>query len=113
MLSFFASEMVSATLRVEAAGSRTKGIWTPGSTSDTTINILAPQPLRPNEIEMLPSGEFAHNWSVTWLESAMGVEPERDRIVYGGNSYLIMSVSDRTPLGDYYRITMRQEKANE
>lgn len=115
MLSFFASEMIDATLVTVAAGSYSSGIYSPGAETTATIKVIAPQPLSPNEKQMLPSGELERNYLKTWTESAItgwGTQ-DPDKIVVASKTYKIMEIGDRSTLGNFYRIVIREEKPNE
>jgi hypothetical protein len=116
VLSYFESEKIDATLRVYAAGSRTKGQWTEGLPADTPVRIIAPQPVNANELQQLPSGDYVRNWVKTWLPNSVDpgtLTASSNRILIGSVSYRVYKVENRATLGNYYKAFMAEEKANE
>jgi hypothetical protein len=116
MLSAFADLMISATLSQITAGSYVKGIWTPGTPSNSTISIIAPQPVTPEEKQMLPTGELDRNYLQTWTETEIeswGVSNDPDKLTIGSKTYKIHSIEDRSTLGNFYEIVIYEEKSNE
>jgi hypothetical protein len=121
MLSYFASEMVSATVRRKTGGDYIKGEWTPSASSDTSVQVIAPQPATADDLQMLPPGELVRNYLTTWITSEVHLWSDTygpslenpDLLVIGSRSYKIVQINDRSTLGNFYRAVMREEQANE
>ena len=115
MLSAFAGEMITATLIQYTAGAYVKGVWVPGTPSTSSISIIAPQPVTPEEKQMLPSGEIDKNHLRTWTE--IGVSSwgpaDPDKLIIDGKTYKISMISDRSRLGNYCKLFIYEEKENE
>lgn len=113
MLTFFDSEMVDAILdRTDAIGSYSNGEYQKPATTQTPIRIIAPQPIRENDLNMLEDGEKASDYRVTWVFSDLEIRTRDDKygadqIIYGGTIYKVMQVDNRDPLGNFRRVVMR------
>jgi len=115
MLGYFNDEKIDATLVTVAAGTYTKGIYSPGAESTASIRVISPQPLSPNEKQMLPSGELERNYLKTWTDSEItgwgAANPDKIRI--SGKTYKVMMIENRSILGNFYKLTIYEEKSNE
>ena len=99
------SEIVTVTRR--AAGSRTKGLVTPGASSTLTVSASV-QPITPRQAQMLPEGIRQSASFVVFsgtelkatdpLTGAVG-----DTISYRGRTWEIVSVEDWTQHGGFYK----------
>jgi len=117
MLSYFNSEKISATLYRTSGSSYDDGEWTPATPSQTAVEIIAPQPLRSNELQMLPEGERKYNHRVTWITDEIHIWPlipdsptkeNPDIFLIDGKFYKLMQIDDRSVLGNFYRAVMRE-----
>ena len=119
----FAEYLVAAELVPQGGYSYVKGVWTadppgepPEEEPDYTIAIIKPQALRSDEIDMMPSGEFVHNYRKTWTSYDIGVwgfgEAPYD-LTYSGKTYKVVQVNDWTEYDNFRRIIIREKKANE
>ena len=113
MLSYFTDLMVDAILdRADAFGTYTDGEFSKSTTTQTPIKIIAPQPVRENDLNMLADGEKASDYRVTWVFSDTELHTrdskyEADQIIYDGAVYKVVQVNDRDPLGNFKRVVMR------
>ena len=112
MLSFFGSEMVTATWYDGTAGTNVKGVWSPGLASGVTIRMVAPQPVKADEMVNLADGEHISNYLVTWAETlALGTREglkSADRIEWNSKTFKVVQDSDRRVLGGFVRVVMRE-----
>jgi hypothetical protein len=115
MLSFFWSELIDASIVTVAAGTYTKGVYSPGAETVSATKLIAPQPVTANEKQMLPSGELERNYLKTWIsvELTGWNTPDPDKLIISGKTYKIMSIDNRSTLGGYYKAIIYEEKANE
>ena len=122
MLRYFNAEKIDATLSRKDGGSYVNGIWSPAATADTSVRLIAPQPIRSEDKEMLPDGEFAKNYRVTWIENALQMwggdptdsgNPNPDILTILGREYHVWQIDERNVLGNYYRAIIRERKDNE
>lgn len=100
--------LVSAKLAHESKA-QTKGEITVTIGSQTAIEIVEPQPVRMNELQMLEPGERLSNWRKTWTQSEI---IPGDEIEHNGRKYRIHQVDDRSIDGNFYRVLMREKVAN-
>lgn len=111
MLRYFKSEMVTASITRYPEGAYVAGEWTPGAETTSSIEIIAPQPVKSNELDPLPEGEKVSNYRKTWSEDPLftrnGFE-DSDRITLGGKTYQVYRVDDRATLGNFHRAVMRE-----
>lgn len=111
MLEYF-DEFVSADLLRYADGSYADGIWTPGILADpVSINIIVPQPITSNELQMLTDGEHVKNFRKTYCTDLLRTrngDQDPDRIIYAGETYEVHQVDERNVLGNYYKVIMRK-----
>lgn len=116
MLSYFADEMVTATLTPGAAGTYTNGEWVPATGTPASISIVFPQPLDMEALQQLPEGERVKNYVQTWTKTDVDVRSgttNGDRITYDGKTYLVYQAEDRTFPGGFKRIVMRENTYDE
>ena len=111
MLSSCAEMMVDATLIRAAAGSYSDGLWTAGTATETTIRIIFPQPVTPEELAALPEGESARNYVKTYTATELFLES--DSIEYDSREFKVWQVFCYSFSGNYYKVIMREKKANE
>ena len=113
MLSYFPELKVSAKLsRANTTGDYSDGEYTPSTRTETDIEIIAPQPIRENDLNMLADGEKASDYRVTWVDADLDLATrqatrEADIIIYDGTDYKVMQVDDRDPIGNFRRVVMR------
>lgn len=112
MLGYFGAEMVTAVWYDGTAGTNVKGVWTPGTSAGQTIRIIAPQPVKANELENLPDGEHVADYVRTWTEklavSTRGGLSDSDLIAWDGKTYKVAQVDDREVLGGFVRVLMKK-----
>ena len=112
MLGYFLNETVQATLYRASAGLNVKGVWTPGSYTPESISIIAPQPVKADELTMLDDGEHVSDYLKTWTADTTVATREgttdADEIEWKGSRYKVMQVDDRATLGNYVRVIMRK-----
>lgn len=112
MLGYFGTETVTATLHNGAAGTNVKGVWTPGLDAGVTIRMIAPQPVKADELTNLPDGEHVSDYLVTWAEtSTLGTREglkDADRIDWDGDTYKVVQADNRQVLGGFMRVVMRR-----
>jgi hypothetical protein len=111
MLSYFDAETVDATVTPGAAGTYTDGEWVPASGATVAIRIIVPQPVNENELQMLSDGEHVRNYRKTWTETRVFVretDEDSDVITYDGKDYKVVQVDNRSVLGNFYRVMMRE-----
>lgn len=110
MLQYFGAETITATWTTGNVGSYVDGEWVPDRGTESTINIIAPQPIDSNSMTMLEDGEHVKDYLVTWSQTAVSPrqgDQEGDLIEFKGRSYEVMQVDDRSILSPHYRIVMR------
>jgi len=112
VLGYFASETVSATWYDGVTGVNVKGVWVPGLASGVVIRIIAPQPVKANELTNLPDGEHVSDYVRTWADTMSlttrdGLK-EADHILWDTKLYKVTQVDDREALGRYKRVTMKK-----
>jgi hypothetical protein len=116
MLQFFGPETVSATLVPGDTGAYVNGEWTPATGVSSTIKIIAPQPLSANELQMFSDGEHVRDYLKTWTQTRVFVREgneDNDKIQWNGKDYKVVQVNDRSVLGPFYRVVMREITADE
>jgi hypothetical protein len=116
MLSYFADEMVLATLQAGQTGSYVNGVWTPSFATGVSISIVFPQPVSQDLLQQLPQGERAQNYVQTWTTADVNVRDDTtdsDRIVYAGKTYLVYQSEDRTFPGNFRHLILREITADE
>lgn len=109
MLEYF--DKIDAQIKTANDGTRVKGKWQNDYNGPVNIKIIAPQPLKANELEMLPEGERTANWLKTWIAQAVYPRQElKDSsiIVYAGKQFLVYQTNDWFTDGSYYRVVMRE-----
>lgn len=118
MLRYFGNETVDATLIRYGAGSYSDadgGDWVEGATTETSIRIIVPQPVKSNELDPLPEGEKVSNYRRTYCAEKLRTREggqDADRLEYpvgSGKRYKIFRVDERDVLGNFYRVIMREE----
>ena len=110
MLEYF--EKVSAVLKEALAGAYVNGKWLPGGfEADKDILIIEPQPVKANDLQMLPEGQRTANWLKTWIdESVLPRQGNNDSsiIVYKGKEFFTYQVNDWQIDGNFYRLFIRE-----
>jgi hypothetical protein len=105
MMPFFGSEMASATWTTRSADAyNAAGELVPGTDTDIPIKIIAPQPVKADELQMLEDGERISDHVKTWTDAAV---QNRGKITVGGLDYKVVQVEDR-PIGAFRKIIMRR-----
>lgn len=104
LLSYFPT--VSAKLAHEIE-TKTKGETATTVGAQTTIQIVAPQPVKPRELVITEPGERLSDYRSTWTQTAI---IPTDEIEYLGIKYRVHSVGFRE--GEFYRVIMREKIAN-
>ena len=116
MLQHFLSEMITATLIRYPDGAYVDGEWVSGTPVESSISIIAPQPVTPNDLQMLEDGEhvrdFLKTWTATEIRTREGNQ-DADELRINGKVYKVFQVSDRSTLGDYYRAIIRRRTDDE
>ena len=118
MLEHFSEEFVDATLiRKSGPGEYVEGIWNPDAdAAPVPIRVIAPQPVTPRELQMLPDGEHVRNYLKTWTEEDVETrlaELGADKLSILGSAYKVVQVSNREPLGDYRKVFIREIPSDE
>lgn len=116
MLSYFdPADFVTVTKTTRSSGGtyNTQGVWVPGTSSTDEIEIIIPQPVRPDELENLPQGEEAEDYLLSFTTDHVQVRvnnAEADRISWGGYTYKVIQVSNRFQGSGFYRFVMVREE---
>ena len=121
MLSHFNDEKIAAVLRRSEGGTYVKGEWVAPTPTDTDVEIISPQPMTADELQMLPPGEQVRNYVKTWITSEVHLWSDTygptlenpDLLIVNSRSYKIVQINNRSILGNFYRAVMREEQANE
>ncbi len=112
MLTDYADIMTPADFVAGSVGTYVTGEWTPGVAIPlVVIQIVIPQPIRAEDLEILEDGERAQDFRVTWTETELRTREgarDADQITYNGVTYKVKQVSDRSALGNFYRAVMRK-----
>ena len=114
MLEYFAGETTDATLVKHGVGVYSDadgGDWVPGITSNTPIRIIVPQPVKENELAQMSEGEKVSDFRKTYSETPLQTRREgvdADSIIYDGRTYKVFQCDDRSVLGEFYRVIMRE-----
>lgn len=111
LLGFFPEEWVKVPLTRYADGAiNARGKWEKGaSTAYPEFEIIAPQPLSSNELKMLPQGEEASDYLVSFSRELVQTRVKKedsDEIEWDGNLYKVTQVNNRAQLGGFYRFRM-------
>jgi len=125
-LSMFNWAKVDAEItRYSTAGSyNAAGEWVRGNDTTIETQFIQKQPLRPEELGMLEDGEFARNYVVSWTQYPVRVwgddidstsnQPDEVTILDADEyTYKVFWRSNRTEIGDWYRVILHQIKDNE
>jgi hypothetical protein len=111
MLEYF-DEFVSAKLISFSDGNYVDGVWVNGvSNIPINIQIIVPQPVTENELQMLTDGETVKDFRKTYCKELLRTREDNkdsDIIEYNGVLYKIYQVDDRNVLGDYYKVIIRK-----
>ena len=104
------TESVSVT-RI-AAGSRTLGRWTDGSTSVITIDACV-QPATDEDMQRLPEGQRIEEtisiFTTTELKTvSVDGQTPADRVSYDGEVYEVQSVTPWSEVGGYYHVLAKR-----
>lgn len=114
MLQYFLDEMVSATLKTKGDGARnTEGVWVPGVETESTIKIIALQPVTGDDLKMLPEGEDTSEFMITYVESVYGLRTrsgasDADQITVGSDTYEVFSAGNWTTQGLFKSYIVRR-----
>lgn len=110
LMPFFVGEFVSATLTQTAAGSMVDGEWVPGSTSASTISVVYPQAVKPDELQPNEQGEritdFVKTYTSATVSTRVGTS-DADLITVLGETYKVWAVDSR-PIGAYRKVILRR-----
>lgn len=111
MMSYFGAEKREAQLAKGDSGSYVNGEWIPDFEATTDIIIIVPQPIKANELSMLPDGEKLSDYLKTYTE--VKVMPrlgnvDSDKIIYDSRNYKVVQVDNRSELGNFYKVIMRK-----
>lgn len=101
------AEAASYTVTRFAAGTRAKGVYTPGAGTAIT-RLMAVQPATGKEIDRLPEGarnrETLRCYSSEDLRAPeQGTSTGGDRFTYNGAVFEVVKVDDRSRDGGYWR----------
>lgn len=110
LLQYF--QKVDAVLRTFSASVNTAGEWTPGTTTDTDIRILRPQPALGGELLWMPESDRKSAHFFTWTESFISIHDstervDSDQIIYNGHVHTVVKSED-WEAGRFREITMRR-----
>jgi len=111
MMPFFGSEMISATHTTRAADTyNAAGEVVPGAITAATVKIIAPQPVKADELEMLEGGErvsdYLKSYTHSTVQTRRGSIPA-DTITVYGEMYKVVQVENR-PIGEFRKFIMRR-----
>lgn len=113
MLSYFPELMVTSQLiRDNTGGTYVEGIYVAPAKDTTDLQMIAPQPIRENDLNMLADGERASDYRVTWVFADTDLhtrtkQHEADIITYDGKIYKVMQVNERDPIGNFRKVFIR------
>jgi hypothetical protein len=109
--------MINLFPRVDAAiyrlanGVFADGKFTPDFDDPEDIEIIEPQPLRANDLQMLPEGERELNYLKTW--TAADAQPG-DRVAYDERLFKVVQMDVRSEIdAGFSRLLIREIKADE
>lgn len=96
---FLLTKSIALTVYRKTQGSYVNGDWVEGTEAEIirTVNI---QPLKPNEILMLPEAERTRQWWKVYSDEDLRTDKEgasgysADEFIYQGERYKIMKVSN-------------------
>ena len=115
MLAFFSEEMTSAELyRYDVSGSyNSEGIWVPGTETNETIEIVIPQPLDSDSLEMAPEGEDISDFVFTFVHESVGMKTrdeteDPDQIEVQGQRYEVHSVAHWEDYGCFNEYVLKR-----
>ena len=117
LLAYFQAEMIAADWTAGDAGTYdASGAWVPAAGATVSIDIIAPQPVTANELQMLEDGEHVRDYLKTWttdpVATRRGVK-EADTLAFNGRTYKVMQVDNRDTLGEYQRLVIREITADD
>lgn len=98
---FLLTKSIALTVYRKTQGSYVNGDWVEGTEAEIirTVNI---QPLKPNEILMLPEAERTRQWWKVYSDEDLRTDKEgasgysADEFIYQGERYKVMKVSNYT-----------------
>lgn len=96
---FLLTKSIALTVYRKTQGSYVNGDWVEGTEAEITrtVNI---QPLKPNEILMLPEAERTRQWWKVYSDEDLRTDKEgasgysADEFIYQGERYKVMKVSN-------------------
>lgn len=99
---------LSATL-VSPTGtySTTTGLWTAGTPTTSSIQVIAPQPASGRDLQLLPEGEREYTHLKTWTESSVLTG---DKITVAGRTYRVTMTKPWFDDGNFIQVLMREDK---
>ena len=111
MMPFFGSEMVAATHTTHTADTYdAAGKLVRGTATDTAIRIIAPQPVKADELQMPEDGErisdYVKSYTSANVQGRKGSVPA-DTITVYGEVYKVVQVENR-PIGEFRKFFMRR-----
>ena len=116
LLSYFMDEMVDATLYQYGAGSRdAEGKWTPGTETSSSIEVIAPQPVKADEIEQLPPGERISDYVKIWVYDTVTLSTrvdtaDADEIEVNSQRYKVHQINHWESAGGFMAAILRREQ---
>lgn len=116
LLKYFKSEMTDGVLYQYSAGSRdAEGRWVPGGESSTAIELVAPQPVRADEIQQLEPGERITDYVKTWvydtipLSTRVGTS-DADEVEVNSQRYKVHQINHWEAAGGFVAAILRREQ---
>lgn len=119
----FAEYLVDATLTPLGTWEYVNGIWTeippeepPEEEPDYGIKIIKPQPVRAEDLSMMPAGEYVHNYLKTWTSAAIGLWGFGEapyELSYNSKDYKVVQVDSWNEYDNFRRVIIREKKENE
>lgn len=111
MMPYFGFAMITATHFLGSDGAYVDGVWVPGANASTPIQIITPQPVKANELNMLDDGEHVSDYLKSWTADERILTRDRNRdadmIGYDSEVYKVTQVSKR-PLGAFRKFIMKR-----
>lgn len=110
LMPFFVGEFTTATRTTTTAGSYVNGEWVPGTTTQTTINVTYPQPVRMDELNANEQGERITDFVKVYSDSLISTRlsaADADTVTVLGETYKVWAVDSR-PIGAYRKVVLRR-----
>lgn len=112
LIQFFGEHVIVGTLHRRAAGSiDSEGDWTQGAETTSDINVVIPQPVTADEIELENDGESIRDYKQTWTETEVRTRTDTvdaDHITAEGIEYKVHQCNDWRTEGGFINVVLRR-----